>query len=229
MSGSVTISMSGAPERLKSTRLTLRPSASVAWMSLAVSSSRCARVIADRERAVGRVEGQPAHRRERQVVLADLVALGQVRVEVVLAIPARRGGRRRLDRRAGREDVLDGSPVDRRQRAGQAQADRADVGVGRRAVVRGRTAAEHLGRGPQLAVDLDPDDRLVPFEGGRGAAARGRALRHGPARRTGRSAGAPPPAARTRSRSTSARGRRPTARRHSPGRPRRAPRSAAAR
>ena len=46
MSGSVTISMSGAPDRLKSTRLTLRPSASVAWTSLAVSSSRCARVMA---------------------------------------------------------------------------------------------------------------------------------------------------------------------------------------
>ena len=37
--------MSGAPERLKSTRLTRRPSAPVAWMSLAVSSSRWARVI----------------------------------------------------------------------------------------------------------------------------------------------------------------------------------------
>ena len=47
--------------------------------------------------------------------------------------------------------------------------------------------------------------------------------RAGRARRTGRSAGAPPRAARTRSRSTCARGRRRTARRRSPGRPRRAP------
>ena len=45
MSGSVTISMSGAPDRLKSMRLTLVPSAPVAWISLAVSSSRWARVI----------------------------------------------------------------------------------------------------------------------------------------------------------------------------------------
>ena len=37
--------MSGAPERLKSIRLIRRPSASVAWISLAVSSSRWARVI----------------------------------------------------------------------------------------------------------------------------------------------------------------------------------------
>ena len=45
MSGSVTISINGAPERLKSIRLTLRPSEPVEWMSFAVSSSRCARVM----------------------------------------------------------------------------------------------------------------------------------------------------------------------------------------
>ena len=47
MSGSVTISMSGAPDRLKSTS-EARPSATSAassWTSFAVSSSRCARVI----------------------------------------------------------------------------------------------------------------------------------------------------------------------------------------
>jgi hypothetical protein len=37
--------MSGAPERLKSTRLTREPSEAVAWISLAVSSSRWALVI----------------------------------------------------------------------------------------------------------------------------------------------------------------------------------------
>ena len=52
------------------------------------------------ERSVRRVEGEPPERGERQLVLADLVALGQVRVEVVLAIPARGGRRRRLDRGA---------------------------------------------------------------------------------------------------------------------------------
>ena len=83
----------------------------------------------DRERPVRGVDGQAAPRCQRQVVLADLVALGQVRVEVVLAVPA--GGRRgrRLDRGAGREDMLHGSPIDRRQGARQAEADRADVRV----------------------------------------------------------------------------------------------------
>ena len=41
----MTISISGAPDRLKSTRLTLRPSGVTAWTSFAVSSSRWARVI----------------------------------------------------------------------------------------------------------------------------------------------------------------------------------------
>ena len=43
--GPVTISMSGMPERLKSTSETRRPEASVAWISRAVSSSRWARRI----------------------------------------------------------------------------------------------------------------------------------------------------------------------------------------
>jgi hypothetical protein len=47
ISGSVTISISGAPDRLKSTRVARRPSAPTTspWTSLAVSSSRCARVM----------------------------------------------------------------------------------------------------------------------------------------------------------------------------------------
>ena len=176
MSGSVTISISGAPERLKSTRLTLRPSAVVAWTSLAVSSSRWARVMptVNGPSEVSMVS-RPA-RRERQVVLADLVALGQVRVEVVLAVPAGRLRRRRLDGEPGRQDVLDGPAVDDRQRARQPEADRADVGVRGGAVVGRRAAAEHLGDGPQLAVHLDADDGLVPLEDGRCG---GRGLDHG--------------------------------------------------
>ena len=87
----------------------------------------------DRDGALGRLERQPAVGGERQVVLADLVALRQVRVEVVLAVPAGRARRLRADRDAGREDVLDRAPVDGRQGAREAEADRADVGVRRRA------------------------------------------------------------------------------------------------
>ncbi len=129
----------------------------------------------DRERPVGRLEREPALGGERQVVLADLVALGQVRVEVVLAVPAGRVRGRRLDRGAGREDELDRPLVHHRQGAGQAQADGTGVAVGSGAVVRGRARAEHLRVGPELAVDLDADDGLVPFErgGDRGCAGGG--------------------------------------------------------
>ena len=123
----------------------------------------------DRDLALGRLERQPAMGGERQVVLADLVALRQVRVEVVLAIPA---GRRPASRRRSRRPVARTCSTARRlidrQRARQAEADRADVAVRRRAGVVVRAAAEHLRGGLQLAVDLDPDDGLVALEGGRG-------------------------------------------------------------
>ncbi len=116
------------------------------------------------ERPIGGVEGEPAARGQRQLVLADLVALGEVRIEVVLAIPARRRGCRCLDRRPGRQDVLDGPLVDDRQRSGQPETDRTGPRVRRSAVVVGRAAAEHLGRRLELAMNLDADDRLVSGE-----------------------------------------------------------------
>ena len=67
---------------------------------------------ANLDRALRGLDGKSAVCRQRQVVLRDLVALGQVRVEVVLAVPARHVGRRRLDRHARGEDVLHGALVD---------------------------------------------------------------------------------------------------------------------
>ncbi len=70
-----------------------------------------------------------------------------------------------------------------------------------------------------------PRDRLRRNAGlsGPGGPARPRVRRLASARRTGRSGGAPPRAARTTSRSTCARGRPRMARRRCPARPRRAP------
>ena len=153
-------------ERLKSTRLTRLPSAAAAWTSFAVSSSRWARRIPIVTGPLGRVEGQRAVGGEREVVLADLVALREVRVEVVLAIPARGRGRSRPDRGPGRQDVLHGLPVDCRERARQAEADRTGMGVRGGIRVRDGAGAEHLAHGPDLAVDLDPDHGLVTGAGG---------------------------------------------------------------
>src|SRR5579859_1894620 len=101
---------------------------------------------------------QPAVDVDRLVVLGDLVVLGHVRIEVVLAVEDRRL-HLAVQRRADPHGVLDRGAVQHRQRSGQAEADRADVRVG---LVAERVAApaEELGLGPQLAVDLEPDDRL---------------------------------------------------------------------
>jgi hypothetical protein len=62
---------------------------------------------------------------------------------------------------------------------GYTEADGAGVAVRAGAVVGRRARAEHLGLGPELAVHLDADDRLVALEHGR---------RRGIARGTGRAA-----------------------------------------
>ena len=71
--------------------------------------------------------------------------------------------------------VLDGGPVDRRQRAGQTEADGADVAVRRRPVIRGRAGAEHLRERLELAVDLDADDLQKAEDGGPACGASGHA------------------------------------------------------
>ena len=100
-------------------------------------------------------------RRQGQVVLRDLVALRQVGIEVVLAVPAGHLRDRGANRQSRRQNVLDGALVDHRQRPGQAEADGTRQRVWCRAAHVGRTAAEHLGRSLQLDVDLDADYDLV--------------------------------------------------------------------
>ena len=86
ISGSVTISRSGMPARLRSTS----ESPPAACMSLPVSSSRWTRVSRQRPPPAAVLPGgdlDPAAPGERQVVLADLIVLGQVGIVVVLAVP----------------------------------------------------------------------------------------------------------------------------------------------
>src|SRR5829696_2084404 len=127
----------------------------------------------DPERPLRGLDPQAPVRGQRDRVLADLVALGEVRVEVVLALPLGPFGDRRLDRDAGGDHKLHGAAVDHRQHAGERKADRADMGVrGRVGIGRG-AGAEHLRARAQLTVDLDPDDRLVPLQHGTGSLDRG--------------------------------------------------------
>ena len=92
-----------------------------------------------------------------QLVLGNLIAFWQIRVEIVLAgEPARffygaMGGQRHFN------GVVHHFSVQHRQYAGHAQAHGTGVGVGRRAKS-GRTAAENFGLGFELGVDFESDD-----------------------------------------------------------------------
>ena len=127
-----------------------------------MSSSRCARADADTLRlAVVAVDHQQAIVAQRQLVLADLVAFGQVGVAVVLA---REDAERRnlaVQCQPAPHRLLDRVFIDNRQHAGHGQTDRADVAVGRRLPVVCAARAEHLGGGLKLRVDLHADDGVV--------------------------------------------------------------------
>ena len=162
-SGRVTISMSGVPQRLKSTTAPCeparRPPPPPSCTVLAASSSRCTRVEADHVVAVGGRNCQPAAAAERFVVLADLVRLGRVGIEVVLAVERRMGRDLGLQRQPDLDRPLDRLAVRDRQHARLRRADRADARVGLSARLV-RAAAEHLAARRQLHVDLEADHGL---------------------------------------------------------------------
>ncbi len=103
-SGSVTISASGVPPRLKSTIEASEP-----WIRpLAPTCDQLRRVLLE-VHAVDAHVAEPPAEAQRFVELADLVALGQVGVEVVLAVEDR--ARRELGaERRGRSSGRSGSP-----------------------------------------------------------------------------------------------------------------------
>ena len=104
----------------------------------------------------GEHEGDGAAAHHRQLVLADLVALREVGIEIILAredAPRREGaahGEAEADR------ALHRAAVEHRQRAGKREVHRRGLGVGRGAE-RGRGAGEDLRRGGELRVGLQPD------------------------------------------------------------------------
>jgi hypothetical protein len=110
--------------------------------------------------AVLQLDLQVAVFAERQLVLADLVALGQVGIGVILARKDRQFVDRAVERQPGLDRRLDRGAVDHRQRAGQRQAGGAGARVGRRALVVRGAAAEHLGAGERLGVNFHAHDKL---------------------------------------------------------------------
>ena len=106
------------------------------------------------------VDVEPAVDGDRLVVLGDLVVLRHVGIEVVLARERRLLGHAQVDRLGEAQRVLDHALVEHRQRARQPEAHRAHVRVGLGAELVGAAAEQLRGR-RQLAVHLEPDDRLV--------------------------------------------------------------------
>src|SRR5690606_20140432 len=109
--------------------------------------------------AVRLLQIQPPTGRERAVELRDLVSLGQVRVEVVLAGETAGQVHGAVQAQGRAYAQLDGAGVDDRQGTRQAEAHRTDVRVRFGAELR-RVRTEHLGRRPELHVDLQADHRL---------------------------------------------------------------------
>ena len=98
----------------------------------------------------------------RLVVLGNLVVLRLVRVKVILAGKA--GGLRNgaIKRQANLDGALHALGVNYRQRTGQAQGDRVNVGIRRCVEVR-RRGRKHLGFRIQLYVDFHAHYRFELF------------------------------------------------------------------
>ena len=108
--------------------------------------------------ALGHVE--MAAEADREGVLGDLVVLGDVGIEVALAVELADAGDLAVEQHAGHGAQAHGLAVEGRQRAGIAEADRADLRVGLGAGLRG-AAAEHLRARLELDMDLESDGDLV--------------------------------------------------------------------
>ena len=107
---------------------------------------------------------EPAARDDRLLVLRDLIALGQIGIEVVLAREHGVAPDLAVRGEPGADRELDRAAVEHRQHARQREADRVD-GVVRRQPVADRRGAEQLRGGAQLRVHFEPDHHLLALLG----------------------------------------------------------------
>ena len=122
---------------------------------------------------------QPPAGAEREVVLADLVVLGQVGIVVVLPVPLGEAGDLGMERDRRLERQLERLAVHDRQGPRHPERDRVGLRVGRQPEL-GPARREHLALGGELDVDFEADDdRIVHVSAGlvarkgRGQVARG--------------------------------------------------------
>jgi hypothetical protein len=94
---------------------------------------------------------------DRLLVLRNLVALGKVGVEVILAVEDRTAVDLRLEAQTGTHRLLDAEFVDHRQHAGHRRVDQRHMIIGLAAELC-RSTGEELGLGQHLGMDLHADD-----------------------------------------------------------------------
>ena len=97
---------------------------------------------------------------DRQFVHADLIAFGQVGVEIILAGPAAGRRNRAVRGEGGPEREFYDLLVEDRQHAGQSQTHRAGMPIGVGTEAR-RTTAEDFRLGQKLGVHFQADDGFV--------------------------------------------------------------------
>ena len=100
------------------------------------------------------VYGEAAAKRERLVVLRNLVAFHQVGIGVILAIELGERGYIAAERKPCADNILHRLAVYHGHRAGHPHAHRAHRRVGRRVLIRRAARAKHLAFGQQLRMNL---------------------------------------------------------------------------
>ncbi len=91
--------------------------------------------------------------------LADLIALRQVGIEIILPVEAGIGVDLRLQAEAGTDSLLDAILVDHGQHAGHCRIDQRHIAVGVRTKRRGR-ARKQLRIGRDLSMDFEAHDQF---------------------------------------------------------------------
>ncbi len=102
--------------------------------------------------------------RQGFVELRNLVALGQIGIEVILACKNRKGIDAAIERQGSLDGHDDRLAIQHRQSSGKTQANRTGIGIGRGSEL-GRAAAEDLGSGQQLGVNLEANDGFIGHVG----------------------------------------------------------------
>ncbi len=114
----------------------------------------------------GEVDQHHAFADDGVLVLADLISLGKVGIEVILAVEHRAQVDLRLEAEAGADRLRHAFLVDHREHARHGRIDQRDMAVGRAAEF-GRGAGKQLRLARHLGMDFEADDDF-PVAGGAG-------------------------------------------------------------